>query len=56
MVVIQVPQNPSLDLLERLVYQLLQVLERMLVEGNLWIVEPGRIRIHQTEAGEGLEI
>jgi len=56
MVVIRVPQNPSLDLLERLVHQLLQALERMSVERSLWIVEPGRIRIHQTEAGEELEI
>lgn len=48
-VVIRVPQNPSLTLLEQLVRQLLQALSRMPLEKNLWIVEVARIRIHQSE-------
>jgi predicted nuclease of predicted toxin-antitoxin system len=48
-VVIRVPRNPSLSLLENLVKQFLQALEKMSVEKQLWIVEVGRIRIHQTE-------
>ena len=43
-VVIRVPRNPSLALLEQLVRQFLQALTQMLVEKKLWIVEIGRIR------------
>ena len=50
MVVIRVPRNPSLALLEQLVRQFLQALAQMPVEKELWIVEIGRIRIHQSEA------
>jgi predicted nuclease of predicted toxin-antitoxin system len=49
--VIRLPRNPSLDLLEKLVTQLIQALTyhsvEMSLEKNLWIVEPGRIRVHQ---------
>ena len=48
-VVIRVPRNPSLALLERLVRQFLQAAAQMTVEKNLWIVEVGRIRVHQSE-------
>jgi predicted nuclease of predicted toxin-antitoxin system len=48
-VVIRVPQNPSLALLEQLVRQFLQALAQMSVERKLWIVEVGRIRVHQSE-------
>jgi len=51
-VVIRVPRNPSLALLEQLVRQFLQALTQMPVEKKLWIVEIGRIRIHQSEAEE----
>jgi predicted nuclease of predicted toxin-antitoxin system len=51
-IVIRVPRNPSLALLEQLVSQFLQALTRMPVEKKLWIVEIGRIRIHQ-ETGDG---
>jgi len=47
-VVIRVPRNPSLELLERLVQQLLQVVKRESVEKRLWIVEVDRIRVHQS--------
>lgn len=46
-VVIRVPRNPSLQLLENLVRQFLQAAETMPLEGSLWIVEVGRIRIRQ---------
>jgi len=49
-VVIRVPRNPSLALLERLVRQFLQALNQMRIEKQLWIVEIGRIRIHQLES------
>lgn len=48
-VVIRVPRNPSVALLEQLVRQFLQALTQMPVEKKLWIVEIGRIRIHQSE-------
>lgn len=48
-VVIRVPQNPSLVLLERLINQFLAAHKKMPVTKELWIVEVGRIRIHQTE-------
>jgi len=51
-VVIRVPRNPSLALLEQLVEQLLQALTQMPVEKNLWLVEIGRIRIHQSQTEE----
>jgi len=50
-VVIRVPRNPSLALLEQLVRQFLQALIRMSVERRLWIVEVGRIRVHQSKTG-----
>ena len=52
-VIIRVPRNPSLTLLEQLIRQFLQAITQMPVEKKLWIVEIGRIRIHQTEAEEG---
>ena len=46
-VIIRVLRNPSLALLEQLVNQFLQALTQMSVEKMLWIVEIGRIRIHE---------
>jgi hypothetical protein len=51
-VVIRVPRNPSLTLLEQLIHQFLQSLTQMSVEKKLWIVEIGRIRVHQSETEE----
>ena len=45
--VIRVPRNPSLQLLENLVRQFLRATREHPLEGNLWIVEVGRIRIRQ---------
>lgn len=48
-VAIRVPRNPSLPLLERLVCQFLQALSQTPLKKELWVVEIGRIRIHQSE-------
>lgn len=48
-IVIRVPRNPSLSLLEQLVREFLQALAREPLEHKLWIVEVGRIRIHQSD-------
>jgi predicted nuclease of predicted toxin-antitoxin system len=46
-VVLRPPKNPSLHTLELVVQRFLEALAQIPVEGNLWIVEPGQIRIHQ---------
>lgn len=51
-VVIRVPRNPSLEMLERMVSQFLQMISRARLEKQLWIVEVGRIRVHQSENDE----
>jgi predicted nuclease of predicted toxin-antitoxin system len=51
-VVIRIPRNPSLGLLEQLVRQFLQALTQMSVGKRLWIVEVGRIRVRQSETDE----
>ncbi|MFZ5435589.1 MAG: DUF5615 family PIN-like protein [Bacillota bacterium] len=51
LVVIRIPRNPSLTALESLIRQFLSALSRMTVERMLWIVEMGRIRIHQFDDG-----
>ncbi|MFC1714070.1 DUF5615 family PIN-like protein [Candidatus Poribacteria bacterium] len=48
-VVIRLPRNPSFAVLEELVHLFLQTLGEMSVESKLWIVEPRRIRVHQSE-------
>jgi predicted nuclease of predicted toxin-antitoxin system len=48
-VVIRLPRNPSLAVLEQMVRQFLQALTHMPVEQRLWIVERTRIRIHEPE-------
>jgi predicted nuclease of predicted toxin-antitoxin system len=53
-VVIRVPRNPSLALLETLVEQLLHTIDQMSVQKQLWIVEVGRIRIHQSDIDDEL--
>ncbi len=50
--VIRLPQNPSLTLLEGLIRQLLRVVEKVPLDRKLWIVETGRIRIHQSGSDE----
>lgn len=50
--VIRVPKNPTLPLLESLLRQFLDALNTTSVNKQLWIVEIGRIRVHQSEADE----
>ena len=47
--VIRVRQNPTLPLLEQLVHQFLRALATDSIQAKLWIVEIGRIRIHQPD-------
>jgi predicted nuclease of predicted toxin-antitoxin system len=44
--VLRLPKNPSLRLLETLAADMLKVLASEPIRGRLWIVEPGRLRIH----------
>lgn len=48
-VVIRMPQNPSLYLLEGLIQQFLMNISTMPLKQRLWIVEPGRIRMHEPD-------
>lgn len=49
-VVLRLPRNPTLPILESLVGAFLRALGDRPLAGRLWMVEPGRIRVHQTEA------
>lgn len=51
-IVIRLPRNPSLSTLESLVRLCLLTLKQNQVAGQLWIIEPGRIRIHQRQSEE----
>ena len=44
--VLRLPKGASLALLERSVRDVLRMLDAEPIVGRLWIVEPGRIRIH----------
>lgn len=49
-VVLRLPRNPTLPVLESLIDTFLRALGAKPLVGRLWVVEPGRIRVHQTEA------
>ncbi|MCX6842219.1 MAG: DUF5615 family PIN-like protein [candidate division WOR-3 bacterium] len=49
-VVLRLPRNPTLEILESLIAAFLRALSDRPLTGRLWMVEPGRIRVHQTEA------
>ena len=51
-VVIRVPRNPSRALLERLIGQFLGLITKTPVARHLWILEVGRVRIHQSDLDE----
>lgn len=51
-IVIRLPRNPTLSTLESLARQCLYAMKQNRVEGQLWIIEPGRIRIHQQQSEE----
>lgn len=44
--VLRFPRNPSLGMIESLVWDMLKVLRVEEISGRLWILEPGRIRFH----------
>jgi len=48
-VVIRLPVNPSINLLNKLIGQFLKTLEKTPIEKKLWIVEMDRIRIHESD-------
>ena len=50
--VIRVPKNPSLTLLESLIRHFLHFLQTTSVHQQLWIIEVGRIRVHQSDIDE----
>jgi hypothetical protein len=52
--VIRVPRNPSLSILESLVRQFIKELDRTPINKKLWIVEIGRIRIHQSNSEDDI--
>jgi predicted nuclease of predicted toxin-antitoxin system len=49
--VLRLPAHASLSLLERSVGNLLSMLDVEPITGRLWIVEPGRLRVHENTAG-----
>lgn len=52
--VLRPPKHASLNLLEKLVGDLLRMLSAEPITGRLWIVEAGRIRVHEETAYDGL--
>ena len=51
-VVMRLPDNPTLALMEDMARLFLRTLEGRILDGRLWIVEPGRIRVHESVATE----
>jgi hypothetical protein len=45
--VVRLPKNSSLPVLEALAGSVLRLLEMETIRGRLWIVEPGRVRVHE---------
>jgi predicted nuclease of predicted toxin-antitoxin system len=52
LVVLRPAGRPSLAALEHLIGQLVEALSRESVAGRLWIIEPGRVRIHESPEAE----
>ncbi len=48
-IVVRLPINPSFPLLEQLIISALEELKKNSILKQLWIVEPGRIRIRETD-------
>lgn len=51
-VVVRLLRNPTTQLLESLIQHLLKQISINSIEGKLWILEPGRLRIHQSSQNE----
>ena len=54
-IVIRLSIHLSPSLLEQLVSQFLQTLRQMVPDKKLWIVEIGRIRIHESDMNENVD-
>jgi predicted nuclease of predicted toxin-antitoxin system len=52
-VVLRLPRNPTLPVIESLVSTFLGAIDERPLAGRLWLVEPGRIRVHQTDSELG---
>lgn len=48
-IVVRMPRNPSQETLEALARQILRAFRELPFDADLWIVEPGRIRVHQKD-------
>jgi predicted nuclease of predicted toxin-antitoxin system len=51
--VLRLPKGASLKLLTKLISDLLAMLRTEPIDGHLWIVEVGRIRVHETTEPRG---
>jgi predicted nuclease of predicted toxin-antitoxin system len=51
-VILELPTHPTADSLLKRLHEFLAVLKSRPLENELWIVEPGRVRIHQRENEE----
>lgn len=51
-VIVRSSINPSVPLLNKLIISFLEELKNNSVVKKLWVIEPGRIRIHQAEKGD----
>lgn len=47
-IVLRTPKNPTPRLLGQMVSFILEMLKHESVDGRLWVVEPGRIRVHES--------
>ena len=54
--VLRLPKGASLGLLEKFVSDLLRMLDAEPIIGRLWIVEAGRIRVHENTGTEPNEV
>jgi predicted nuclease of predicted toxin-antitoxin system len=50
--ILRLPKGASLNLLERFVRDLLKMLQSESISGRLWIIEAGRIRVHDDTGSE----
>jgi predicted nuclease of predicted toxin-antitoxin system len=48
-IVLRIRRTPTIMILGQLIHQVLQAINQRSVDGELWVVEFGRIRIHQNK-------
>ena len=49
-VILRIPRNPSVAMLEQMIHQFLQALGQTSPDNRLWIVEPWRIRVREPDS------